>query len=63
MISREQWDQLSPAQQRETCMNDLADLLQKADANLRLQPFNEETRIIEGSTTLICKRNDVIANP
>ncbi len=63
MISRKDWEALTPVQQRDVCMNELADALQAADKNLRIQPFNQETRIIPGNTTLVLRRDDVIPEP
>lgn len=60
MISREEWDKMKPEQQRDACFNELADMLAEAAKDIHFLPYNEETRVLNGTTTLICVRDDVI---
>lgn len=58
MISREEWEKLTPQQQKDACFNELADRLKEASKDIYFIPFNEETRVLNGATTLISVRDD-----
>lgn len=58
MISREEWEKLTPQQQKDACFNELADMLKGASKDIYFIPFNEETRVLNGATTLISVRDD-----
>lgn len=60
MISKEEWEQMTPQQQKDACFNELADMLAEASKEIHYIPFNEETRVLNGATTLITVRDDVI---
>lgn len=58
MISREEWEKLTPQQQKDACFNELADMLKEASKDIYFIPFNESTRVLNGATTLISVRDD-----
>jgi len=60
MISKEDWEKMTPQQQKDACFNELADMLAEASKEIYYIPFNEETRVLNGATTLITVRDDVI---
>lgn len=60
MITKEEWEKLTPQQQKDACFNELADMLAEASKEIHYIPFNEETRVLNGATTLITVRDDVI---
>jgi hypothetical protein len=60
MMSKEEWEKLTPQQQKDTCFKELADMLAEAAKDIYFIPFNETTRVLNGTTTLISVRDDVI---
>jgi hypothetical protein len=60
MISKEQWEEMTPQQQKDACFKELADMLTEAAKGIYYIPFNEETRLYNGTTTLVTVRDDVL---
>lgn len=58
MISKEEWEQMTPQQQKDACFSELADRLAEAAKDIYFIPYNEETRVLNGATTLISVRDD-----
>lgn len=60
MISKEEWESMTPQQQKDACFTELADMLAEAAKEIHYIPFNEESRVLNGATTLITVRDDVL---
>lgn len=58
MIPKEEWEKLTPQQQKDACFKELADMLAEAAKEIYFIPFNEQTRVLNGATTLISVRDD-----
>jgi len=58
MISKEEWEKLTPQQQKDACFKELADMLAQAAKEIYFIPFNEQTRVLNGATTVISVRDD-----
>lgn len=58
MITKEEWEKLTPQQQKDACFKELADMLAQAAKEIYFIPFNEQTRVLNGATTLISVRDD-----
>lgn len=59
-MTKEQWDKLTPSQQKDVCFKQLADMLDEAAKEIYFTPNNNSTRIINGNTTIIMSRDDEI---
>ncbi len=62
-MSKEQWEKLTPVQQTQICLVELANMLNEAAKGIYYRPYNEETRVLNGNTTLISIRNDIVFGP
>jgi hypothetical protein len=60
MITKEDWEKLTPTQQKDACFTELADMLREAAKGIYYIPFNEDTRVLNGATTLITVRDDEV---
>ena len=58
MITKEEWEKLTPQQQKDACFKELADMLAQAAKEIYFIPYNEQTRVRNGTTTLISVRDD-----
>ena len=61
MISKEDWEKMTPQQQKDACFSELADMLAEAAKEIYFIPYNEGTRVLNGATTLITIRDDVLS--
>lgn len=60
MISREEWESMTPEEQQQTCMSELADMLETASDSIYYTPSGEDTRVLTGNTTIIMRRDDEV---
>lgn len=58
MMTKEQWEAMSPEQQTEAWFDELAGMLQEASRGLRYRKNNEDTKILNGNTIIIARSDD-----
>lgn len=58
MMTKEQWEAMSPEQQSDAWFNELAGLLQDAAIGLTYVRNNEDTKVLNGNTVIIARSDE-----